>query len=69
VALRLRNAHSLNRQRLALAAVLVALVPVATEIPSIASLAGVTTLLWAMIAYETTTYGESRARLRLGGEP
>jgi hypothetical protein len=66
VALRLRNAHTLNTQRLVLALVLFALVPVATEIPSLASVAGVNVLVWAMIAYETARYDDRRYRLRHG---
>jgi low temperature requirement protein LtrA len=64
VALRLRGAHTLNRQRLALALVLFALIPAAPEVPALAALAGVTALLCAMIAYETRRYGEGRGRVR-----
>lgn len=66
VALRLRNAHTLNAQGLGLALVLLALVPAALETPALATLAGVTAALWAMIAYETATYDERRQRLRHG---
>jgi low temperature requirement protein LtrA len=69
VALRLRNAHTLNRQRLLLAVLLLALIPVATTIPSLATLAGVNVLLWAMIGYETANYDERRYRLRHGLDP
>ncbi|MGH9050997.1 MAG: low temperature requirement protein A [Acidimicrobiia bacterium] len=79
VALRLRNAHTLNVQRFGLALALFALIPVAMQVPALAALAGVNVLLWAMIAYETATYDERRYRLRhgleidppspLGGEP
>jgi len=69
VALRLRNAHTLNRQRLVLAVLLLALIPVATTIPSLAVLAGINVLLWAMIAYETSNYDERRYRLRHGLDP
>jgi low temperature requirement protein LtrA len=68
VALRLRTAHTLNRQRLALALVLLALIPVATTVPAIATLAGVNVLLWAMIAFETARYDDRRYRLRHGLE-
>jgi low temperature requirement protein LtrA len=68
VALRLRNAHSVNLQRLLLALVLIALWPLALEITALATVAGVNLLLWAMILYETTGYGESRYRLRHGLE-
>lgn len=69
VALRFRNAHTLNRQRLLLAVLLLALIPVATTIPSLATLAGVNVLLWAMIGYETANYDERRYRLRHGLDP
>jgi low temperature requirement protein LtrA len=67
VALRLRNAHTLNRQRLALAVLLPALIPLAREIPALTILVIVNVLLWAMIAYETHIYDdELRYRLRHG---
>ena len=66
VALRLRNAHTLNRQRLVLALVLVALWPLAREITALATLAVVNVLTWVMIAYEMGTYDERRYRLRHG---
>jgi low temperature requirement protein LtrA len=69
VGLRLRNAHTINVQRLVLALVLLALVPAALHVPALATLAGVTAALWAMIAYETTTYDERRQRLRHGLDP
>ena len=68
VALRLRNAGTINVQRLVLAIVLVALTPVATVIEPLVTLVGVNVLLWAMIAYEHTTYGEARYALRHGQE-
>lgn len=64
VAFRYRHTRTVNRQRLMLAIVLLALVPVATELPAIAALAVVNALLWAMIAYETHIYGEGRQRVR-----
>jgi low temperature requirement protein LtrA len=71
VGVRLRNIHTVNRRRLALALVLLALVPVAVEIPALASVAAVTAMLSAMIAFETRSYGESRDRVRheLAAEP
>lgn len=69
VALRLRNAHSLNRQRLALAVALLALIPVAAGVSALAGLAGVCVLIWLMIAYEHSTYDERRWRLRHGLDP
>jgi low temperature requirement protein LtrA len=69
VAIRLRFVHTLNRQRLLLAAVLFALLPAALELPSLSVLAIITALLAAMIVYETIHYGEGRARTRHGLEP
>jgi low temperature requirement protein LtrA len=68
VALRLRNAHTVNVQRLALALLLLALWPLALEISALAMLTIVTILLWAMIGYEHGTYDERRYRLRHGLE-
>ncbi len=64
VALRLRNAHSINYQRLILAFVLLAVIPVVGSLDSLATLAGVTTMLWVMVAFETWRYGERRTLLR-----
>lgn len=64
--LRLYNAHSINYPRFALAVLLLALVPVARQLPAVATLGGVTVLLWALITFETTSYGEERTRVRRG---
>ncbi len=64
VAFRYRHKHTINRQRLLLAIVLLILVPVATEVPALAALAVVNVLIWAMIAYETRSYGEGRHQVR-----
>ena len=64
VAFRYRHVRTINRQRLLLAVVLLILVPVATEIPAIATVAIANLLLWAMIVYETRMYGEGRYRVR-----
>jgi low temperature requirement protein LtrA len=64
VAFRYRHIRTINRQRLLMAVVLVALLPVATALPALAILAVVTVMLWGLIAYETVGYGESRARTR-----
>lgn len=69
VALRWRNARTLNRQRFGLAVVLFALVPAATEVDALVALIAVNVLLWAMIAYETAHYDERRYRLRHGLDP
>jgi low temperature requirement protein LtrA len=66
VALRLRNARTINPQRLGLAVLLVALIPISTQVPALVTLIGVTAPLWLMIAYETARYGDVRYRLRHG---
>jgi low temperature requirement protein LtrA len=64
VGFRYRHVHSINRQRLGLAAVLLILVPVATALPALISVALVVVLIWTMIAYEHRHYGEGRNQLR-----
>ena len=64
VGFRYRHVRTINRQRLVLALALFALLPAAAELPALASLAIVTVLLYAMITYETISYGEGRDRVR-----
>jgi low temperature requirement protein LtrA len=64
VAFRFRQVQTVNRRRLGLAIVLLILVPVATAVSALVSLACVVTLIWAMITYEHRGYGESREQLR-----
>jgi low temperature requirement protein LtrA len=64
VAFRFRHIHTINKQRTLVSVVLFALIPVALEIPALAILAVVNVLIWAMIVYETISYGEGRARVR-----
>jgi low temperature requirement protein LtrA len=64
VSFRWRHVHTINRQRLLLAIVLLILVPVATEVPALLAVAAVNVLIWAMIVYETRMYGEGRHELR-----
>jgi low temperature requirement protein LtrA len=71
VAFRLRNVHTLSVRRLVTAVVLVALLPVAVELPALATLALVTAVMCGLIAYETIRYAEARDRVRhqLAAEP
>jgi len=71
VAFRLRNVHRFSTERLLCAALLVALLPAAIELPSLATLAVLATLLAALIAYERVRFAELRERLRhqLAREP
>jgi low temperature requirement protein LtrA len=64
VAFRWRNVHTLNTRRLGLAAILLALIPVAVELEALVTVALVAVLLWALVVFETLSYGEARARLR-----
>jgi low temperature requirement protein LtrA len=67
VVLRLRNARTLSVPRFVLALALFALIPLAMQVPALATLAGVNVLLWAMITYENVrVYDERRYRLRHG---
>jgi low temperature requirement protein LtrA len=64
VAFRLRNLRSLSRRRLAAAALLVVLIPVGVELPALATLGMLATLLSALIAYEALRYAEARSSIR-----
>jgi len=64
VAIRMRGAGTVNVQRSVLAALLLALVPVAIHVSGIAALAIVTLLLAALIVYETRGYGSGRVQVR-----
>ena len=64
VAFRWRHVHSLNRHRLGLAIVLLFLVPVATALPALISVAICVVAIWAMIVYEHRSYGPGRDQLR-----
>jgi low temperature requirement protein LtrA len=64
VAFRYRHVHTINRRRLLVGLLLLAAVPLATEVPALAVLTAVAALLWAMIFVETRSYGEGRLRLR-----
>jgi low temperature requirement protein LtrA len=64
VSFRYRHVHTINRQRLGLAIVLLFLIPVATAVPALVSLALAVLLTWAMIAYEHRGYGPGRQELR-----
>ena len=64
---RLRNVHSLNRQRVVASAVLLALIGVATAVPGLTALALVAAVLVGLILYEALRFREARARIRSGG--
>jgi low temperature requirement protein LtrA len=64
VAFRWRNVHRFSRARLICAAVSLALIPAALELPALATLAILSALLTVLIAYETIAFAELRDRLR-----
>ena len=64
VSFRYRHIHTINTRRTLLALVLLALVPLAGEVPALAIVAIATALVWTLIVYETRSYGESRVRVR-----
>jgi low temperature requirement protein LtrA len=61
---RLRNVHSLNRQRLVVMLLLLASLPLALELPALATLGLVAGLCLALIAYEAIRFAEARERVR-----
>ena len=64
VAFRLRNVRTFNRHRAVAALVLLALVPVATEVDALVALTAVTAVCAGLIAYEAIRFREARARVR-----
>ncbi len=66
VAFRYRHIHTINRQRTALAILLVAAVPLAIEVPALATLCAVAVAAWALIVFETRSYGDTRHQVRHG---
>ena len=69
VAFRWRNVHRFSTQRLVTAVILAALIPLAVEIPSMATLSIATAVMTAMIVYELWRFREFRERLRHGTVP
>jgi low temperature requirement protein LtrA len=64
VAFRWRSIHTVSMRKLGMAVVLVALLPLAVEVPALATVAIVAVLMVALVAEETRSYGESRERVR-----
>ncbi|MGH3035461.1 MAG: low temperature requirement protein A [Gaiellaceae bacterium] len=64
VAFRLRNVRTLNKQRLACALLLVAFLPAAVELPSLATLGILAAVLSVLIAYEALRFADARDRIR-----
>ena len=64
VAFRFRHIRTLNTRRLGLAVMLVAFIPVAVEIPALATISVLAVALALLIVVETRAYGADRARVR-----
>jgi len=64
VAFRYRHVHSVNRRRAGMAIVLLFLIPVATAIPALLTLAIAVVLLWIVILGDHRMYGSRRDELR-----
>jgi low temperature requirement protein LtrA len=64
VAFRWRNVHRFSSARLVCALVLLALIPLGTEVDALVMLAVLAALLAALIAYETAHFAELREKMR-----
>jgi len=64
VLFRLRNVRTLNRQRLVVSVLLLVLIPIALELPALATLATVAALCVGLIAYEAIRFAAARDRVR-----
>ena len=62
MAFRWRNIHTLNKQRLLCAVLLVALLPLAVEIPALALVGALAAILTGLIVYEAVRFAELRDR-------
>ena len=67
VAFRWRVTHTVNRERLGVAVVLAAVIPLGTVLAAWATLLVVTVITAALIGYETTAWAETRDRIRHRG--
>ncbi|MBA2462287.1 MAG: low temperature requirement protein A [Actinobacteria bacterium] len=61
---RLRNVRTLSKQRLVASVLLLALVPLAVELPALATLALVAGIVTGLIAYEALRFAAARDRVR-----
>ncbi len=64
IAFRLRNIGTLNRQRLVVAGLALALIPVATSLDAVITVGLLAALLASLIAYEAIHFREARQRVR-----
>ena len=64
IAFRLRNLRTLNRQRLVVAALAAALIPVAVEVDALVTLGLLACITASLIAYEAIRFHDARQRVR-----
>ena len=64
IAFRLRNIGSVNKQRLVVAVLAAAFIPVATEVDALVTLSAMAALACGLIAYEAIRFAEARRRVR-----
>jgi low temperature requirement protein LtrA len=64
IGFRLRNVHTVNRQRVVTAILALALIPLAHEVDALVALAVVSALCCGLIAYEAIRFADSRAHIR-----
>jgi hypothetical protein len=64
VAFRLRNIHTLNRQRLIVSVALLAAVPVADRPDALVTLCGLTLVMSLLVAYEAVRFADGRHAIR-----
>ncbi len=67
VLFRLRNVHTLSRQRLIAAVLLAAMIALASSVSALALLALVTVTMTSLVAYESLRFREARHRVRSAG--
>ena len=64
VGFRLRNVHTVNWQRLVVAGLLIALIPVVSGLPALATLGVLTAVMVGLIGYEALRFAAARDRVR-----
>jgi low temperature requirement protein LtrA len=64
IGVRYRNVRTVNRHRLVAAAVSLALIPIAVELPALATLAVLVAVLWGLISLEAIRFAGARQRAR-----
>ena len=64
VAFRYRHRHTINRNKLTVAILLLALIPLATAVPALLTVAIAGVLIWLLVAWEHRGYDERRDEVR-----